>query len=1052
MNVTTPSCNITNARIGTGPNHGYIQDASASQTYQNWMTNFVCNSGLDYSQPWSSRQDEKPWANDTTYLKSLDRSLDDRILVSTVDFHYTPVNSTDIPQMWVNRLTALLCKPSYSISEYRVDYTRGTTETHMELVKETNGALTNFYPGDISKVALEIFAGSDAQNLYIGMGGVDYQFTTDAVQPFSQMLTLLHGGEQMNFTLKDLMDPEVLKQSAEALLAGTVTQGLLQNVMTDLMDTNVTGTVSYDKDRLHVKALSTGFLCAGFALMSILSIALIYLAPRKPNVKGTVGSTLTVATALRSNPDLSCLCQETTSKDARKSELSVEYFTRQHPESGTLSIEFVVPIDKLECQSSQASQTDSKIEAPHTWWQPICSRDWYTGVAVALCILIIGLLELCQQLSHKHDGFMSISTAGLGSAVLSQYIPAAIVLGVTLMFDDIEMVIATFSPFATLKKGNAMASRTLTLDYLTNSGPHVLVASIINRHFALSLMLVTTFFASFLAIVVPGLYTHHTVLSETNTTLVIADEFKFTGVDISLDDKRAGVNLNLLTYYDVGYPKWIHNDLAFPQLMATAGLDDNDNASSSESTLWTRTRAVRAKLSCQSISANMNWTTTIGTDGGLYPNTTDVKATSYLPWSMCSNPPANLSASDTTPWAQWSFHINETTITRETYFVGSANVMNWYSNQVNLVSGETERGEIVRPYRYQLPQWGCPSLAFALGTVSFKRKNATSFVLNDPDINVLVCSQNLQSVETDVVLYYPSMAISKDYPPYPDESTATWLQNSTHGNGGTDFQFVPSNMLMSLNNPNGYMSSPWAPTDDADRFVQALVYTAQKEEGLHLRDLVGVGNSEMYLKMVQRLYGRYMAQAMSNNMRVGVTEGVSNMTFTDAPWTPTASPVIVPTQASSSLTKTSNSAKTLTTTRTATHLSRAAAISSTTEASHQRKRAAGAEQTIPATLIRNGAGAHVRLKQNRAPKIALQAILAFMAVGAIIAKLLLRTKKTLQREPYSISGRAVLVASGDMLHTPEDDREGTAWDEKMYRLGWWEDSGGRRRYGIYVER
>jgi hypothetical protein len=50
----------------------------------------------------------------------------------------------------------------------------------------------------------------------------NYQFTTSTVQPFAQMLTLLHGGDQANFTLKDLMDAEVFKESTEIILESTM--------------------------------------------------------------------------------------------------------------------------------------------------------------------------------------------------------------------------------------------------------------------------------------------------------------------------------------------------------------------------------------------------------------------------------------------------------------------------------------------------------------------------------------------------------------------------------------------------------------------------------------------------------------------------------------------------------------------------------------------------------------------------------------------------------------------------------------------------------------
>ena len=264
-------------------------------------------------------------------------------------------------------------------------------------------------------------------------------------------------------------------------------------------------------------------------------------------------------------------------------------------------------------------------------------------------------------------------------------------------------------------------------------------------------------------------------------------------------------------------------------------------------------------------------------------------------------------------------------------------------------------------------------------------------------------------------------------------------------------------MLISLNNPDGYLSDPWSPTDDADRFNQALVHIAKQEEGLQMNDLVGVVNTETYMKMVRRLYGRYMAQAPSNNMRVSTSEETPDIAFTDAPWSATASPVIVPTPGPSSstrrpkITMTPTKQLTKTVASTTSNSNPTPSAISTTEADSLRKRVNDAEQTIPATLTRTGAGANIRLKQNNAPKIALQALLAFMAVGAIATKLLLRTSKTLQHEPYSIAGRAALVANGNMLHALERDRDGTKRGEKRYCLVWWEDDDGRARYGVCVE-
>lgn len=392
-------------------------------------------------------------------------------------------------------------------------------------------------------------------------------------------------------------------------------------------------------------------------------------------------------------------------------------------------------------------------------------------------------------------------------------------------------------------------------------------------------------------------------------------------------------------------------------------------------------------------------------------------------------------------------------------------------NWINVEKAEW-KGEISRPGQFSLPEWGCPSLAFSLGSATFSTvsPNSSSIITAaDIDMNSIACWQNFQSVETDVALEYPSMNFVKNSPPRPDESTAKWLENPEDSQGGTAFQMVNTNMFITLSNPN-VSGKVWAKGDWADRFTQAIVHTASKEDGLSIKDLAGVANSDRFIKMVQRLYARYMVQAISNNMRVDMAENASSMALTDALWTPTASPVFTPipslytpplsnplrsttrrTVSDTSSSRATNSIAKPISTPKATPASILTPNSTPRAASNQlRKRA---DNTLPATLTQTGSGAHIRLKQNRAPKIALQVMLSVMIVGALASRLLLRTKETLQREPYSIAGRAVLVANGNILETMDaDGHEDVVLDGRRYRLGWWVDDKGRKRYGITIER
>jgi hypothetical protein len=102
-------------------------------------------------------------------------------------------------------------------------------------------------------------------------------------------------------------------------------------------------------------------------------------------------------------------------------------------------------------------------------------------------------------------------------------------------------------------------------------------------------------------------------------------------------------------------------------------------------------------------------------------------------------------------------------------------------------------------------------------------------------------------------------------------------------------------------------------------------------------------------------------------------------------------------------------------------------------------------------LIDTGTGARHRLKQNRASKTALQVMLGLMSLGIILMRLLQRTRQTLQREPYSIAGRAVLVANGNMLDALGHNWERAGLADKKFSVRWIKDGNGDSAYGIWVD-
>lgn len=90
-----------------------------------------------------------------------------------------------------------------------------------------------------------------------------------------------------------------------------------------------------------------------------------------------------------------------------------------------------------------------------------------------------------------------------------------------------------------------------------------------------------------------------------------------------------------------------------------------------------------------------------------------------------------------------------------------------------------------------------------------------------------------------------------------------------------------------------------------------------------------------------------------------------------------------------------------------------------------------------------------RLHQNRGPKIALQAMLAFLVVCVMATYIIMDTKRVVPHNPCSIAGTMSFLAESQMCRTREVIPEGSEWQTEQerrregvfgghtFRMGWW---------------
>ncbi|KAI5457685.1 hypothetical protein BGZ63DRAFT_64857 [Mariannaea sp. PMI_226] len=987
-NVTTPDCNITGIMIGASPDHGYYHVKNATQNYQGFFQVYPCNVDYDFSAEYIRDVDSPE------YRKVYNDTADQRVVLSVVDLRFAEYNAswTQPRYIYVHEAKAALCKPSYNIQNFQVRSSSvfdGSSQVVLSTADTTKNKLLEGLP--LGSVALGVQRST--QMFYLGSGGQDYVLSQQ-VPTFFQLMSLKNG----NSSIGAFLDPDLLMETGQQVWKGIATQSLRQIALTPA-EKQVQGHVTFTEDRLHVKAVSTGFMCGFLSLLTLISFGLIFVRPHSvtPREPGSITAT---ATMLAASPILQrALAQLGASRLSQIRRRLEAYTFRSAITSGQHPGFTVEPIS---LNKENSFEHHESLDQVTSWWRPLSAKSWFLGSAIALPLALIAALEIIQHFSDKNKGFVNAGPSN--TIVFATYIPAAVFLGVASMYSALELTAAIFAPFDALRRGKAKAGRSVHLNLVGKLLPFAAFQSLRTRHFALFIALMGNFIGGFLTIVVSGLYSAVDVTQVRDFNLQQTDTFDFNNVDLSLDDNRASAVDSLIEYLSLQYPQWTFEDLVFNHFKAPPVSSKN---SSAVAPLNIQVPATRAKLNCTSVPSELRQVTALeaAQSGGIIASlpgssqfftprpgfvyagfNTTLK---YDDW--CERPPSKNSTE--AYWMQYFMIPNNTS----PGYVGKASVMQWSEQGVFGDGGldtDPTSGTGLGVNGLNTGGFGCPTFAVTFGTARVTDVevigNRTHWVF-DHDFGTILCYQNVEEVNTNATWNLPQFDLA--HAPQPIESSASLSKTSR---GSERFEFAINAWLMGFSDTAFNMTLPGpdnssAGYNDVDTFINGLVNT---KDGQPLEDLVGEKNVQNLTNMSNRLYRGYMAQAISLNMR-------KNSTQDDAKLPPFKGDLAQP-------------------------------------------------------------GLH-RLKQNSAPKIALQVMLAIMAFCALGMALLLRTREVLPHNPCSIAGTATLLAGAEMA-TSRFIPPGSEWQDDRglkhvgmfesfaYTLTWWVEYGGdyaaKQRYGV----
>ncbi|KAJ8120266.1 hypothetical protein O1611_g10410 [Lasiodiplodia mahajangana] len=631
LNITTPSCNISNVIVGEGPDHNIYHQKNATQAYQGYFGDYICDPSIDYSFY------ELPDPSNAT--------AEHRVVMTMADLRFPPYDaySAGPRYIYIHELTVAVCKAGYTVNDYDVTYMDGIDGQSKSWI--ANKVSTSF-PSEISgfsSVQLGAAVQSSLDQVYLGTGGQDWVLS-EQVPSFYQILSAMNG----NITIGNFMDPGNLIGNATEAFKGIAAELIYKHMMKPANNT-VSGSLLYQQDRLWVRALSVGFMAAAFVLLAGLTIVVLIFRPWNvvPSDPGSIGATALILAESTELRDLLLGLGAARSRQIGQ-KLSAYSFSSVIV-SGFPTTFTVVPTEHGKPIERQDTPRDSPSQSEH-WWVPSSVRWWFQLTAIVMPLILIAVLEVIQRLSDQHNGFVGLGANGFTTThAFATYIPAVVAFSVASMFASIQLAICILAPWLALHRGSAPASRSLFLNLTNRLAPHRMFLAFKNGNVGEVLLMTATFLAAWLPILVSGLYITVAATESQSVALAQSDVFDFKLNNLFYEDSLAGTVAGLIAFDDLPYPRWTYGDLAFNTLETTNA--PQNIMSGSEVPFTARLQATRPSLNCSVVprdSMMTTWDAKQTEQKSIPDDKVALNITYVVPWG-CANRMGNITH---VPWFQ----------------------------------------------------------------------------------------------------------------------------------------------------------------------------------------------------------------------------------------------------------------------------------------------------------------------------------------------------------------------------------------------------------------
>ncbi|KAJ4258021.1 hypothetical protein NW762_008158 [Fusarium torreyae] len=652
-----------------------------------------------------------------------------------------------------------------------------------------------------------------------------------AEETLFQLMTVKLGRE---FRSDIFLRPSMLEKTSTAVLKGLLNEFARESLLVD-GETTSTAEGLFSESRLHIKPVVVWVMVAGFLILAVICLLMVRPASTESWIPAICGSIAGHAALLVKSQPLQEILRDTghfSEKELNQKLDGMHFTTTNNPNKVEgFCIEITDKFPTLDKVSSEESLAKRKA------WLPITGRLWFVIATLASPILVIGILELLQQLSDQRNGLVDMDqTDSTAVSYVVRISSTMVAFVVATMFNSVDFTIVTFSPYSTLRSRGVRADKSILFHLLSVSPFLVLFKSLRLGHLGAAASNISSLVGEFLTIIVSGLWILTGSISVEHASSAMVGNWTNSWDGGAANDSGAAMTLNLTRFGGANTSTGIWQDLVLPDV----SLPSNTSASGSLPQTFNYTYtlgALRPLLNCAAIpKENLRSDLTIEQ----VAFRTGSEATSETNYH--NNITAHFPITSECIGSKLDHMINYTlSTTIETS--GTYNNSVWIGYYYDLNTTENARTS----------EMACPSVGILFGQVT---ANDTS----KWDLAGLVCSQGIEQVPMNIT-YKSDPALrqidAKNEPRVARDKAWRW-QTSTTNSDTYSFKlkrFFEDNLA----------PFPGNKTEEYyDSFFSQLLLGPH---GRKREQLAGYNNVDSLTQAVEMDYSEYMRNVIDLNFR-----------------------------------------------------------------------------------------------------------------------------------------------------------------------------------------